>query len=120
VGDLALEHFASLLMAAVAGRKALIGRRGGEEFAILLTDCNGDDGRQVAEQVRFTCEQAAVPAQGRLLRLTVSLGVAARVNPGEPLAKLLARADAALYEAKRAGRNRVVACAARGEASLAA
>ncbi len=80
----------------------LLGRYGGEEFAILLSDVREEEARASAERVRAALEAAAVGT----LRVTASLGVACRRDEGE-LSELLRRADEALYRAKAAGRNRV-------------
>ena len=83
-------------------------RLGGEEFAVLLPHTDADAAVHLADEVRRTLEQAAVAGSGgEAVRYTVSVGVAG-LEDGESLASLLQRADAALYVAKRGGRNRVV------------
>jgi diguanylate cyclase (GGDEF)-like protein len=80
-------------------------RVGGEEFLVLLPDCGLDQAVPVAERVR-TAIQTAQPGG---LPVTASVGVTAATNGGEiDFDKLFRAADAALYEAKRSGRNRVV------------
>jgi diguanylate cyclase (GGDEF)-like protein len=85
----------------------LVARYGGEEFAVILPGPQPETGTVVAERIRAAVEDLALPhaATGRGI-LTVSLGVAsvAPATGGEP-GKLVEAADAALYEAKRAGRN---------------
>jgi diguanylate cyclase (GGDEF)-like protein len=82
-------------------------RLGGEEFAVLLPRTTADAAVRLADELRRALELARVPAAtGVTVRYTVSVG-AASLEPGEMLAGLLQRADAALYAAKRAGRNRV-------------
>jgi diguanylate cyclase (GGDEF)-like protein len=82
-------------------------RLGGEEFAVLLPHADADAALQLAEELRRTLERAVVAgAGGAAVRYTVSLGVASLAGD-ESLASLLQRADAALYAAKRGGRNRV-------------
>lgn len=81
----------------------VVGRWGGEEFVILLRYCGLGDARAAAEKLRR--QIADVPFEG-LCSLTVSVG-AAELLPGEDLQSWLGRADAALYEAKRSGRNTV-------------
>lgn len=82
-------------------------RLGGEEFAVLLPQTGHADARAAAERLRATLEGGAVrDAVGGLVRYTVSVGVAT-LDGGEPIASMMERADAALYAAKAAGRNRV-------------
>ncbi len=84
----------------------LLARTGGEEFAALLPGATLDEAAEAAERIRARVEGARIPAAGRPLAVTVSLGCAA-LRAGEGGVSLLARADEKLYEAKRAGRNRV-------------
>src|SRR6185436_11318492 len=85
------------------------GRIGGEEFAVVLPETGLAQAMQTAERLRLTVAKTAVPTDHapEPLRVTVSVGVAA-LSDGESLDELLARADQSLYQAKRAGRNRVV------------
>lgn len=104
-GDAAIRQFAACL-AARAGADAVVGRMGGEEFAIMASGTTAQAGRLMAEGMRMglsVCELDFMPA-GR--RLTASFGVAQRV-PSDTLASLIDRADQALYAAKAAGRDRV-------------
>ncbi len=83
-------------------------RLGGEEFAVLLPQTGAEHALLAAERLRATLEQSAVRCTGHgLVHYTVSVGVAT-LAAGETIAGLLERADAALYAAKQAGRNRVV------------
>jgi diguanylate cyclase (GGDEF)-like protein len=106
VGDGALRHLAALLRTAVR-EVDRVARYGGEEFVVLLPDVSLADAQPLAERLR---EQVASQGhvQGPLaLAFTVSIGVA-EWRPGhDDLAQLLSRADAALYRAKQAGRDRV-------------
>ena len=87
----------------------VIGRFGGEEFAMVLPATTLQEARQVIERLRRSVAAAAIPARdgGPPLRVTVSVGVAALSASRRDLAGLLESADAALYAAKSAGRNRV-------------
>jgi diguanylate cyclase (GGDEF)-like protein len=86
-----------------------IGRVGGEEFVVLAPDTSLEQALVLAERIRATVESTPLLVDGHLLQLTVSIGAAA-TEPGESdVAALLQRADAALYAAKHAGRNRVMA-----------
>ena len=77
----------------------MLARVGGDEFAALVTLPTPEDAYATADRVRL--------AVGRHSGTTASVGVAVR-TPGEPAARLVARADSALYQAKREGRDRTV------------
>jgi len=89
----------------------LVGRFGGEEFSLLLPQTDEQDARRVAERMRAHIAEMPIDigdnADSEMIKLTVSIGVAALSTPGSQLTELLAAADAALYRAKRAGRNQV-------------
>jgi diguanylate cyclase (GGDEF)-like protein len=82
----------------------LIARFGGDEFAVLLPDLKLKQARQIAERVRQ--QVAGLSPQSLATAVTVSIGVASRTDDDD-VATLVQRADAAMYEAKEAGRNRV-------------
>jgi diguanylate cyclase (GGDEF)-like protein len=86
-------------------------RYGGEELAVALPQTDLEGAYQFAERVRTALEALRIPrldgANGDL-RVTASFGAAAIPGAGEDTGSLIAAADAALYEAKRAGRNRTV------------
>ncbi|KGQ19563.1 Diguanylate cyclase [Lysobacter dokdonensis DS-58] len=85
----------------------LLGRYGGEEFVIVLPGRNGDDARQLGERIRSAIELVRLDYEGKPIRITVSVGVATRLPRESEPAAAVARADQALYAAKRGGRNRV-------------
>lgn len=87
----------------------VIGRIGGEEFVVLAPDSSLEQVRVLAERIRATVEATPLMIDGHLLQLTVSIGVAVAQSGERDAAGLLRRADGALYAAKHAGRNRVVA-----------
>jgi diguanylate cyclase (GGDEF)-like protein len=97
-GDDVLIRIARALSESVRG-DTLVARYGGEEFAIVAPGCGLDDVRHLAERIRAHVAEAA---DG----MTVSIGVS-ELHPGETPTDCVARADAALYRAKSAGRNRV-------------
>jgi diguanylate cyclase (GGDEF)-like protein/putative nucleotidyltransferase with HDIG domain len=101
VGDAVLERGAAVLLAA-AGSPDSVFRYGGEEFVLLLAGDAGHAG-ELAERIRADISRE----NSHLQAITISCGVAALDSPVEPWVAL-DRADAALREAKRAGRNRVV------------
>ncbi len=104
VGDQVIVEFAARLQA--AGSRAVVGRIGGEEFAVLMPSTDLVAGRLFAETVReaFCSETVEGVPQG--VKLTASFGVAGRFG-GEELAPLMLRADEALYKAKQNGRDSV-------------
>ena len=103
-GDHVLIEIASRLRRSLRGSD-MVARWGGEEFVVLLRDCALPDALRLAEDIRAAI--AEVPF-GALGSLTISVG-AAEVRADEDLTSWLGRADQALYRAKRAGRNEVVA-----------
>ena len=84
------------------------GRYGGEEFVVLLPHTPVGGAQIVAERIRAFCAASSIPASGGSITVTVSLGAAALRAGCRRGEDLVAAADAALYEAKRTGRNRVV------------
>jgi diguanylate cyclase (GGDEF)-like protein len=105
-GDYCLRELAAVLKAPL-GVDDIFGRYGGEEFVVVLPGRSTEMARAIAEELRVAVEAAEFVWNDRALRLTVSIGVATRLD-GEPLpGPALERADRALYAAKRAGRNRV-------------
>ncbi|RYE94085.1 MAG: GGDEF domain-containing protein, partial [Oxalobacteraceae bacterium] len=103
-GDEALRLFAHTVRTTLAGR-GVIGRLGGEEFALALASPL-DEALVLAEQVRSAVAAVSLPTSEAACVVTVSIGVAV-LQRNETIAAGLARADQALYEAKRAGRNQV-------------
>jgi diguanylate cyclase (GGDEF)-like protein len=108
VGDQVLKAFATAVRRGI-GAHDLAGRLGGEEFAILLPDAREDAAIELAERIRHAFAQAASEIGGHPVNGTVSIGVAAVRIGTHDLLGLLDRADSALYQAKKAGRDRVVA-----------
>lgn len=107
-GDRVLVAFAHLLQECVR-QEDLLMRYGGEEFGILLYNVDDAAARQLAERIRAQTEQAPIIINGGTIMLTVSIGIATRRNSDTTsIDLLLARADEALYLAKRRGRNCVV------------
>ena len=103
-GDGVLREIASRLGASVRPAD-VVGRVGGEEFLVVLPGCDHLRALGVAERLRVAVSREPVRALGREIPVTASFGVAGRRGPVGPEA-LVALADAALYAAKRAGRNR--------------
>ena len=108
-GDEVLARVASACAGALRQFDQL-GRIGGEEFLVLLPRTGLAQARQVAERIREAVEALAFVEIDRTLRLSVSIGIA-ELDGERTLRGLCERADAALYAAKDAGRNRIVAAA---------
>ena len=110
-GDQALRAVAGVVKAQLRAYD-IAGRFGGEELAVLLPHTQAGQARRIAERLRTAIAAASFDAGGpgghRIrVRVTVSVGVASLADTGPGLQALLAAADAALYDAKAAGRNRV-------------
>jgi diguanylate cyclase (GGDEF)-like protein len=109
MGDNALTHFVTVVQS-VLREGDLLARAGGEEFLILLPNTSLLAARSVADRLHEALNATAMDIHGMYVPLTASIGVA-MVIPEEDEDRALRRADSALYEAKRLGRNTV--CVAR-------
>ncbi len=107
VGDAVLKRVASFLKGNVRAQD-LVCRYGGEEFMVGLVQTSVEGAAQVAERIRRSVEAFEFDAGGKKTHITVSLGAASFPSHARNLDDLIARADAALYRAKREGRNRTV------------
>jgi diguanylate cyclase (GGDEF)-like protein len=117
-GDLVLIDVAHTISSNVR-ESDIVARYGGEEFVVVLTETDLRGSTRVAEKLRLQISSRTTAHRGVSDRITVSVGVAELAPHGlEGEAALIERADHALYEAKRAGRNRVVA--SRWEDAIAA
>ena len=106
-GDVVLQHVA-LLCRKATRTTDLLGRVGGEEFAILLLEAGGLEAKLVAERLRQSIENNLFETEeGAQVSLQVSIGVAEYQIRKDSLSDLMIRADKALYRAKNEGRNRV-------------
>jgi diguanylate cyclase (GGDEF)-like protein len=116
-GDAALRAVAEALRG-VAREEDICARYGGEEFALVLAEADHDAALAAAERARAAVERQAVRFDGEEVWVTVSAGVATTYGEADTSpAQLLFVADGRLYEAKRAGRNRVVGSS--GDSTLA-
>jgi diguanylate cyclase len=105
-GDAVLRALADRLVLHFPRQADCVVRYGGEEFALVLRDCDGAAARHKAEAMREAVRRMTVEHAGQALLITVSAGVAECV-PGESAEEWMERADAALYRAKEGGRDRV-------------
>lgn len=106
-GDILLCTLVNLLQQHLRPADVLA-RTGGEEFLLLLPDCDAADAITVSEQLRILIEQLSLPYDNSLIRATVSMGVTQRLSHNDSWTAMLNRADRAMYTAKSAGRNLVV------------
>jgi two-component system cell cycle response regulator len=113
VGDEVLREFAVRLASNVRAIDLPV-RHGGEEFVVVMPDTELEDARRIAERIRLHVAGSPFRVMDgkELLSVTISVGVATSAGAGETSQAQFKRADEAVYEAKSAGRNRVVARAA--------
>lgn len=108
-GDAVLRHLADQVGRLIRPAD-LLGRTGGEEFSVLLPDTRAEDARILAERLRQRVADTPAEFGGQAIAVTLSIGVSPIAADDADLDAVLARADEALYEAKKAGRNAVHVC----------
>lgn len=119
-GDEALRTFARVLSTSIR-TSDVAARYGGEEFVVALRHASLENARDIAEKIRLAIEQMVVElGPGRYGRITASLGVASTEGHVHDMKALVALADAALYRAKEAGRNRVETASLVGDVTVLA
>jgi diguanylate cyclase (GGDEF)-like protein len=107
VGDAVLKHAVTICQRHLRPTD-LFGRLGGEEFGILLQECSRSQGLEIADRIRMAIAAANVEMDGHTVSISASVGLASTEAWGYGLQRLCAEADAALYRAKRTGRNRTI------------
>jgi diguanylate cyclase (GGDEF)-like protein len=111
VGDQVLIQFADVLRRN-AREVDVVCRYGGEEFAVIVIETDAEGAYRMAERIRRDMERERIDTGSGTIRVTCSMGVATCPEQGPGSEELIRSADVALYEAKRSGRNRVVASSA--------
>ena len=106
-GDRLLRGIAEVVRGAIRVTD-LAARHGGDEFVVILPETDGAGALRVAEKLRRDIGQLALPENGQMIRSTVSIGLVSYPTDGRSSGELLRRVDAAMYEAKRRGRDRTV------------
>ncbi len=106
-GDKALAALAATLRGNVRDFD-IVGRLGGEEFAVLMPETDGQSASQAAERLRAVVADAPIDLGTETVYVTLSLGLTEFADEEDTLSSMLYRADQALYRAKNTGRNRVV------------
>lgn len=107
VGDAVLKEIANVIVSNLR-EIDLPARYGGEEFIIALIDTSKDIAELVAERIRKAIEAMEIRAYDELIKTTISIGISTFPGDGDSSEGLIESADRALYQAKQAGRNRVV------------
>ena len=108
IGDEALIHIAKLLTS-VLREYDNVYRYGGEEFIVTLSDCNQEMSLAVAERLRELVESNPLRADGKVIRLTISVGVVStEFANAQSVVELFEMADKCLYRAKASGRNQCI------------
>jgi diguanylate cyclase (GGDEF)-like protein len=105
-GDFVLKELARVVQGRIR-RDELVARYGGEEFVVMLPETALDGARQLGETLRSKVAENKFVFQAETISVTISIGCANLVDADKSATELLKRADELLYEAKRAGRNRV-------------
>lgn len=113
-GDFVLQSIAGILRQCLR-QQDTVGRWGGEEFLAILPDTSLEQGRLVAERMRWSVEHVTLEYDDKPLQITMTFGLGV-YSPGMSLTECLKLADDALYEGKASGRNRVI-CVADGQAA---
>ncbi|MHB1056335.1 MAG: GGDEF domain-containing protein [Rhodanobacter sp.] len=108
MGDAVLKHAVTICQQHLRPAD-LFGRLGGEEFGILLQECSREQGLEIANRIRIAIGTTPMKNDGNDVPISASVGLASTDTSGYELQRLCKDADAALYRAKRAGRNRVIA-----------
>jgi diguanylate cyclase (GGDEF)-like protein len=120
VGDAILQGIVAEIRNEVRGDMDLLARYGGDEFAVVLPETPAGEAVLVAERVRRRIDERLfrMPDSGQVLRATVSIGLATYPEEAGEKKVLVEKADAALYRAKRGGKNAVVSTSEAGPGQL--
>lgn len=104
VGDSVLKEVAGITQKQLRNTDFL-GRYGGEEFAVILTETDGFKAAEVGERIRSELEALTVIAEGHTIKITVSIGIGSYTTSSDDIDQIIKRADLALYHSKNSGRN---------------
>jgi diguanylate cyclase (GGDEF)-like protein len=115
-GDEVLRNIAAIFRGCLR-ESDCVGRYGGEEFLIILPETVADDAWRIADRIRSRLAEEDFPTDSKPVKITISGGIATFPGNGRSPESLLKSADAALYQAKNHGRNRVVPAESEAEAA---
>ncbi len=104
-GDQVLQQTSAIMRKAIRGMD-MLGRYGGEEFMVIFAGATMDVAQQVAERMRSQIAGSVLKVTNHEIRITISIGIT-EYRVGDGTVSLIQRADTALYEAKRSGRNQI-------------
>src|SRR5699024_1020457 len=108
-GDQCLKEVAQAIVTILKEDNGFVARYGGEEFAVLLLNTDEETTMRCAQKIRHVIEQLEIDINGQTTSVTASIGVSSLLHPRQmSIASFIQKADGALYEAKRLGRNRVI------------
>ncbi len=107
IGDIAIKTIANTLLDTTSENDVII-RFGGEEFIVILNDCNEEKLQSTAEKIRISFSQQKIQAGAEMFSKTISIGTSLFPNKDHSFWKYVKQSDVALYQAKHSGRNRVV------------
>jgi diguanylate cyclase (GGDEF)-like protein len=109
VGDAILQRIVAEIRSEIRGDMDLLARYGGEEFGVILPETPPEEGAEVAERIRRRIDERLFrpPESEEILRVTASIGLATFPTDAADKRQLIEKADAALYHAKRGGKNAV-------------
>jgi diguanylate cyclase (GGDEF)-like protein len=107
IGDVVLENMARLSVRLLGNNNAIFGRVGGEEFAAIIMDIDEKEAFIVAEDLRTKISNMDINTDKGNISINVSIGLTSMKNSDIQLKEILKRADKAMYEAKKSGRNKV-------------
>ena len=105
-GDYVLSEVAMIIKSCLRGSD-FVCRWGGEEFLVIVKDCDAVGVMALAEKTRLAVQQNSIEYKGKQVKITVSLGVSMRED-GQNLEQVIEHADKAMYQAKSAGRNKAL------------
>ena len=106
VGDKVLIDFCEIVNS-IIDEKAIFGRIGGEEFCITFYKKDIEEVNDISERIRIKCENTQILLENKTINFTVSMGLSCKENYTN-IDKILQKSDELLYEAKKAGRNRLI------------